>query len=122
MTRLDIAILSQGRSFGNIPYLSHRMYYSDKISSKDFTFIPGDIFEYLQNRAEGSCLIRFKNEIIAIEYCPWFDSENKDFVILSEPINEWWIRITKNQKPLGWFLINEKLVEESQFDLQKEQQ
>ncbi|MBU4560769.1 hypothetical protein KKG20_00645 [bacterium] len=107
---LKLSIL-QGRSLGNITYLSVEKYYHSGIPSKDFLFNRGDIFDYLQDRAEGSGIIRWKGEIIDLEYCPWFDRENRNFNVMSEPINEWWIRVIKNQKPVGWLLVDENIVE-----------
>src|SRR4030042_4979866 len=67
----------EGRSFGNIKYLSHKNYFSYEIPTKDFLFSKGEIIDYLQDRSEGSCIISWKGQIIELDYCPWFDSENK---------------------------------------------
>jgi len=101
-----------GRKFGTISYLSRSEYYSGNIPCKDHTFQEGASFEYLQYRAEGSCFIRWHNEVYDIDYCPWFDEENTDFALESKPVNEWWIRVTKDHKTLGWLLIDKSTVEE----------
>lgn len=106
----------EGRVFGNIRYLSDKLYYSD-IPLKKFSFHPGEIIGYLQDRAEGSCIIRWKNKIVEMDTCPWPNHESKDFITISDPINEWWIRVTEKKKPVGWLLIDENLVEEERtFD------
>ncbi len=101
-----------GKKLGPISYLSRSEYYSGKIPRKDYTFQKGDPFEYFQYRAEGSCIIRRKNEVYLIEYCPWLDVEDTQFTVEKEPVNEWWIRVTKGHKPLGWLLIDKSTVEE----------
>jgi hypothetical protein len=82
------------------------------VPPKNHTFKKGDSFEYLQYRAEGSCIVRWKGEIYSIEYCPWLDVENTQFTIETEPVNEWWIRVTKGHNALGWLLIDKSTVEE----------
>jgi len=101
-----------GKNLGPISYLSRSEYYSGKISRKNYTFKKGDSFEYLQYRAEGSCFVRWKGNVYSIEYCPWVDAENTQFSIEKEPVNEWWIRVTKGHNPMGWLLIDKGTVEE----------
>jgi hypothetical protein len=101
-----------GRNLGPISHLSRSEYYSGKMPRKNYTFEKGDSFEYLQYRAEGSCIIKWKSEVYVIEYCPWIDVENTQFSIDTEPVNERWIRVIKNHVPLGWLLIDVDLVDE----------
>jgi len=101
-----------GKNLGPISYLSRSEYYSGKVPSKNYTFKKGDSFEYLQYRAEGSCIVRWKGDIYSMEYCPWLDVENTQFSIETEPVNEWWIRVTKGHNTLGWLLIDTSTVEE----------
>jgi len=101
----------EGRSFGNIKYLSHKNYYSDKIPTKIILFNKGETIDYLQDRSEGSCIISRKGQIIELDYCPWFDSENKDFINISSPVNEAWIRVIQNKKPVGWLLLDKSIIE-----------
>jgi hypothetical protein len=101
-----------GKNLGPISYLSRSEYYSGKIPRKNYTFKKGDSFEYLQYRAEGSCIVKWKDDIFSIEYCPWLDVENTQFTIETEPVNEWWIRVTKGHNTLGWLLIDKSTVEE----------
>jgi hypothetical protein len=113
--RVQKSVTLSGRKFGTISYLSRSEYYSGNIPYKDYAFQEGNSFEYLQYRAEGSCFIRWHNEVFDIDYCPWFDKENTDFALESQPVNEWWIRVTEDHKTRGWLLIEENLVEERRF-------
>jgi hypothetical protein len=101
-----------GKNLGSITSLSRSEYYSTKTPRKDHVFKKGDSFEYLQYRAEGSCIIRWKREVYIIEYCPWLDVENTQFTLESEPVNEWWLRVTKGHTDLGWLLIDKSTVRE----------
>jgi len=100
-----------GNSYGIISYFTRSKYYAAS-PTKKYSFSEGSIISYIQYRAEGSCLININNEIIALDYCPWLDSEEKNFNMKSEPINEWWIRVVKNRKPIGWLLIENAFVQE----------
>lgn len=101
----------EGRNFGSISYLSDKKYYSGAVASIKVLFNREETFDYLQYRAEGSCIIRLKGNIFDLEYCPWFHIENKDFSVVSEPINEWWIRVIEKNKPIGWLLVDENVTE-----------
>jgi hypothetical protein len=101
-----------GRKFGTISYLSRSEYSSGNIPYKDYAFLEGTSFEYLQYRAEGSCFIRWHNEVYDIDYCPWLDVKNTQFTVESEPVNEWWVRVTKGHTDLGWLLIDKSTVRE----------
>jgi len=102
-----------GRSFGNITYLSNHMYYHESKKSMYFTYELGDSIRYLQYRAEGSCIIQYKGEILEVDDCLWNIVKNeKQFKKISDNTTEWWIRITNsNNKPIGWLLLDEKSVE-----------
>jgi len=110
--KIKKSVTLTGRNLGPISYLSRSEYYSGTVPYKDYSFQEGTSFEYLQHRAEGSCFIRWRNEVYDIDYCPWFDEKNTDFALESQPVNEWWIRVTKGHSPLGWLLIDKSTVEE----------
>jgi len=101
----------RGRNFGTSDGLSRARYYSD-IPERLFDFKHGESIEYLQDRAEGSCIIKRKGEIIELSSCPWLDETSKEYQIISKPINEWWIRVVMNKKSIGWLLIDDKTVAE----------
>ncbi len=102
----------KGRSLGKITYLSRKTYNHSKSTWKNYSFRKSDSFEYLQNRAEGSCLIRFKDEVLEIDWCPWLaDSDDSTFTMISEPVIEWWINLAHGNDPDRWLLINDETVE-----------
>lgn len=110
-----IALISgkfYGRSFGNITYLSRKLYYS-KSNWLNFNYERGDSLQYLQYRAEGNCIVRYQGEIIEVEHCLWDITENeKQFKKISNNVTEWWVRVTdSDHKPVGWILIDKKSVE-----------
>ena len=102
-----------GRSLGNITYLSKERYYSQEPGWTAIPYQESDSFEYLQYRAEGSCLIRRNSEVLEIEGCPWLSgSQAHHFHVEAKPIMQWWIRvIDKHKQPVGWLLVDEKSVE-----------
>jgi hypothetical protein len=112
IVKTDQSVTLSGRNFNAISYLSRSEYYSGNIPYKDYAFREGTSFEYLQYRAEGSCFIRWNNEVYDIDYCPWLDMEDTQFTVESEPVNEWWIRVTKGHTDLGWLLIDKSTVDE----------
>ena len=111
IVKTNESVILTGKNLGSISYLPRSEYYYTKTPYKDYAFKKGDDFEYLQYRAEGSCVVRWKSEVYVIEYCPWLDIENKAFTVEADPVNEWWIRVIKNNAPLGWLLIEEHVVE-----------
>jgi hypothetical protein len=112
IVKINKSITLTGKNLGAIMYLSRSEYYSTKTQRKDYVFRKGDSFEYLQYRAEGSCIMRLKGEVYLIEYCPWLDVENTQFTIESEPVNEWWVQVTKGHAALGWLLIDKSIIGE----------
>lgn len=97
-----------GRSFGPIGHLSVDRYYASEMRWKEISFKAGDSFEYLQDRAEGICLIRHENAVLEIEDCSWSGSTRAGgFKLVEEPETEWWIQVTGRDKPpLGWLLVD----------------
>ncbi|NKB82656.1 MAG: hypothetical protein GKS05_12375 [Nitrospirales bacterium] len=101
-----------GRPLGTTSYLSIEQYYAPEPVWQDLPYKANESFEYLQDRAEGTCFIRWKGMIVEIESCPWLGlSQAMDFDLLEEPVTEWWVRVTDdNNQPLGWLLIEEESV------------
>ncbi len=97
--------------YGKLNYFSIKTYYGSVASSESkLTLKPGDVIEYLQYRAESSCIFRYRGEIYS-GICNFEGSPNSaDFNMDSLPINDLWVRITRNKKPIGWFLVEKKLV------------
>lgn len=103
-------ITLSGKSFGNISYLSFKQYdlamQVGETKLDTFRLKKGQIIEELHNGPEGSCIAKWQDKVLWLEFCPWHMSK-RDFEFMSEPAeDEWWIRVTKNDKPLGWLLID----------------
>ena len=105
------AVAIPGRDLETAALLTSERYLIDAPDIK-IQFKKGDMIDYLQERAEGGCLIRLRGRIIELEYCPWFDESNSDFKTIVEAVTEQWIRVVKKEKPIGWLLIDDKNVDE----------
>ncbi len=101
------------RTFGEIHYLSRDEYYNESLEWVPLAYEAGDSFGYLQERAEGGCLITWQSAVREAEYCPWLTSTSTSgFRVASEPITEWWIRVTDDAgSELGWLLIEPSTVD-----------
>lgn len=95
-----------GVNFGNIKYLSEKLYESDDVDEVDIKFKKDEVFDYLQYRAEGACLVSYKQNVIELEFCAWAAGGNDAFKLVREPKTEWWIKTTQ-----GWLLIDEKTLD-----------
>ena len=100
-----------GRSLGTITYLSAGRYYRSGDQQLEIKLEAGEAFEYLQYRAEGSCLIRRRGEVFDIEFCPWSSAASGPLRLSTPPVTELWIRATDGQRrPSGWLLITAEVV------------
>ncbi len=105
--KVMMATTVSGISFGKVKYLSQKLYESDEVDELNFSFKTGETFDYLQYRAEGACLVRYKQNVIELEYCAWVGSNNNSpFTLIQEPKNEWWIKTAK-----GWLLVDENFLD-----------
>ena len=113
LIRATEATKLSGRSFGDIVYLSTDRYYAGEAGWNEVPFAAGESFAYLQDRAEGSCLIRRQHVVFEIESCPWLGgATGRGFNLMEEPVTEWWIRVEgKEKQPLGWLLVDEESVD-----------
>lgn len=94
-----------GRNFGQISRLSREKYYDEKVPYGPMEISKNDEISYLQYRAEGHCFISKGTDVLELDYCPWIDPSEKGFRVVSEPENEWWVRVTENKKPIGWVQV-----------------
>ena len=97
----------RGSDFGSVVFLSSDEYYADH-PVQDVRFEPGVAIEYLQDRAEGSCLVRLAGRVIEAESCPSFDEGR--FRLESRPTTEWWIRVVSGGHPAGWLRVDSATV------------
>ena len=92
-----------GRKLGALSRLSKADYYSGRFGQARVDVAAGNVIEYLQYRAEGTCFIRIETSVIDADPCP--TQKKGQFSLEVEPTTEWWIQITRAGKPVGWLLI-----------------
>jgi hypothetical protein len=101
-----VATTVTGRRLGAIQALARADYYSGKYPAAAVKVDAGDIVEYLQYRAEGTCFVRIAGAVIDADPCPHGTGDG--FRLLTEPEVEWWIRLVADDRPLGWLLLTDK--------------
>ena len=99
-----------GRDLGNIAMLSKADYYSGKFARISVDLKPGDSFEYLQYRAEGTCFVRIRSRVIDAAECP--DEHPDQFQTKLEPITEWWIHVIADRSVGGWVIVSPATLKE----------
>jgi hypothetical protein len=97
-----------GRNLGSISKLSRSDYYSGRFATASVPVKAGDVIEYLQYRAEGTCFVRMAREVIDAAPCP--NQQPAQFRLDVEPITEWWIQVTLGGTPAGWLLVSDATV------------
>ena len=97
----------RGRDLGATDHLTADAYYAGG-EPRDFPLAPGAVIEHLQDRAEGTCLVRLAGRVVDAESCPTFD-ETK-YRVESPPAVEWWIRVVSAGRPQGWLLVDPAVV------------
>jgi hypothetical protein len=95
----------RGRNLGEIRYLSREDYIQGDLPAQEWEAAEGDTIEYLQDRAEGTCFIRFAGVVIDAQPCPAVLADS--FRTIREPITEWWIRVSPEDEAPGWVLVEE---------------
>jgi hypothetical protein len=96
-----------GRRLGSIFRLSREDYYSDRYTIGSLTVRAGEVIDYLQYRAEGSCLVRIRGEVIEADPCPDSVVDPIDrFELETEPQTEWWVQVLLEGQPNGWALVD----------------
>lgn len=110
LAKVHTSFSSPARTYGTVDSLSRNDYYfKGKQISIDLK--EGDTIEYLQERAEGSCFIRYNGEIMAFDLLVY--EFNNKLEIIREPETELWVRVIDgNKKSLGWMLLDANTVKE----------
>lgn len=93
-----------GRRLGAVRMLSREDYYSDRFERGTVAVPAGTGFELLQYRAEGTCFVRIGGTVIDADTCP---IDSRRFRVESQPAVEWWIRVVRDGKPMGWLLLSD---------------
>jgi hypothetical protein len=100
-----------GRSLGPIIHLSRNDYYSGMYPAASVSVAAGEMFDYLQYRAEGTCFVRVRGDVIDANPCP--QETASAFVLEAKPEIEWWIEFVVKGRSQGWLLVDGKNVKES---------
>jgi hypothetical protein len=100
-----------GRVFGTIRLLTRDAYYKGQFPRQSVALKEGDVVEYLQYRAEGTCFVHIADHVIDADPCPAQD--DRTFRVITQPKTEWWIRVVVDRVPVGWVMVDEKAVKQS---------
>ena len=100
-----------GRRLGPILRLSRDDYYSGKFPAASVPVTAGELIDYLQYRAEGTCFVRIRGDVIDAGPCP--QEVATLFALEAKPELEWWIEHLVKGKSQGWVLVDGKDVKES---------
>jgi hypothetical protein len=93
-----------GRVLGPIRSVSRDAYYKGRFPREAVACKQGDVIEYLQDRAEGTCFVRVGDQVVDADPCPAQD--DAAFRVVTKPKTEWWIRVAVDRVPLGWALVD----------------
>ncbi len=104
----------KGRRFGSIMRLSPDDYYSDRYPTDSFPVRVGEVIDYLQYRAEGTCFVRIRGEVVDADPCPDVLTGSVERLVNVDvkPKTEWWVQVVLNGRPAGWLLVDGKNVRE----------
>lgn len=96
-----------GRRLGSIARLSREDYTSDRYPTGSHPARAGEVIDYLLPRAEGSCFVRIRGQVIDADPCPdsVFDAVDT-FALETEPETEWWVQVLLEGRPSGWLLVD----------------
>ena len=100
-----------GRVLGSISSLSRDAYYRGRYPRQAVACKQGDVIEYLQDRAEGTCFIRVGDQVVDADPCPAQDDGT--FRLATKPKTEWWIRVVLDRVPVGWVMVDGKGVKQN---------
>lgn len=109
--RASVAATITGRRLGRVVHLSRDEYYSGTYSAVTVPVAADEMFEYLQYRAEGTCFVRIRGDVIDAHPCPL--EARMAFVLEAEPETEWWVEYLASGQARGWLLVDGKDVRET---------
>jgi len=93
---------------GDVRILARQRYYSDEFQRGGITLRPPATFEYLQDRAEGTCFVRVNGQVIDADVCPAHD--DSVFRVTGTPQTQLWIRVAEPGRPAGWLRVDDGAV------------
>ena len=100
-----------GRILGSIRTLTRDAYYKGRFPQQTVACKEGDVIEYLQYRAEGTCFVRVGDQVVDADPCPARDDGT--FRVATKPKIEWWIRVVVDRVPVGWALVDGKAIKQN---------
>jgi hypothetical protein len=100
-----------GRVLGPIRSLTRDAYYNGRFPRQAVACKQGDVLEYLQYRAEGTCFVRLGDQVVDASPCPAQDDGT--FRVATKPKTEWWIRVIVDRAPIGWAIVDGKGIEQN---------
>jgi hypothetical protein len=100
-----------GRVLGKIRLLTRDQYYKGRFPTQAVAVKKGDVIEYLQYRAEGTCFVQLADQVIDADPCPV--QNDRTFRVNTQPKTEWWIRVVLDRVPVGWTMVDEKAIKQS---------
>lgn len=101
------AALENAASLGKIAYLSRQKYYEANSKTQTLNLKSGETLEYLQKRAEGSCLVRRQGEVFELSTCDFEDKTR--FSWETQPTIEQWIQLPKTGAETGgWLRVDDR--------------
>ena len=95
-----------GRLLGPIRSLTRDAYYMGQFPRQAVACKQGDVIEYLQYRAEGTCFVRVRDQVVDADPCP--AQGDGTFRLITKPKTEWWIRVVPDRVPAGWVIVDGK--------------
>jgi len=99
-----------GRLLGATRHVTSDVYYKGEFPVSTLDFAVGTSINYLQFRAEGTCFIEVTGQVMDVDPCPTED--DGIFRFTRQPKTEWWIRVVQDGKPVGWVMVDEKIIKE----------
>jgi hypothetical protein len=100
-----------GRVLGSIRVLTRDAYYNGQFPLETLACKEGDVIEYLQYLAEGTCFVQIADQVVDADPCPAQDDQA--FRTIAQPKTEWWIRVVLDGVPVGWVMVDGRTVKQS---------
>ena len=112
-SRIQVLVAASvtGRVLGAVRRLTSDRYYKGRFPTQAIAVEPGDVIEYFQERAEGTCFVQIADQVIDADPCPVQDE--RSFRLNTQPKTEWWIRVVVDRLPVGWAMVDGSAIQES---------
>ena len=94
-----------GRNLGNVRRLTLDRYYQPSAPETSTPISGADTIDFLQYRAEGTCFVRVKTDVIDAQPCPGFGPESVTTV--RDPVTRWWVFVRGAAGAQGWIVVSD---------------